>query len=92
MLFQVLSGFKPIFYTTHPNEEPYIFTNEDSRITLYYEPVIYDEDRTNVNGISLYRNNSISLNRETDDERQGHYYVPDYVAQSQNLWDLGFLT
>ncbi|MDY6361561.1 MAG: hypothetical protein SPL23_10360, partial [Lachnospiraceae bacterium] len=22
MLFQVLSGFKPIFYTTHPNEEP----------------------------------------------------------------------
>ena len=26
MLFQVLSGFKPIFYATHPNEEPYYFT------------------------------------------------------------------
>jgi len=25
MLFQVLSGFKPIFYTTHPNEEPKIY-------------------------------------------------------------------
>lgn len=24
MLFQVLCGFEPIFYTTHPNEEPYI--------------------------------------------------------------------
>jgi len=22
MLFQVLGGFEPIFYTTHPNEEP----------------------------------------------------------------------
>jgi len=22
MLFQVLCGFEPIFYTTHPNEEP----------------------------------------------------------------------
>lgn len=24
MLFQVLCGFEPIFYTTHPNEEPKI--------------------------------------------------------------------
>ena len=24
MLFQVLCGFEPIFYTTHPNEEPII--------------------------------------------------------------------
>ena len=23
MLFQVLCGFEPIFYTTHPNEEPH---------------------------------------------------------------------
>lgn len=68
-------------YVNENYNNTYIFTNEDSRITLYYEPVIYDEDRTNVNGISLYRNNSISLNRETDDERQGHYYVPDYVIK-----------
>ena len=26
MLFQVLCGFEPIFYTTHPNEEPDFFT------------------------------------------------------------------
>ena len=24
MLFQVLCGFEPVFYTTHPNEEPFI--------------------------------------------------------------------
>ena len=27
MLFQVLCGFEPIFYTTHPNEESNIFLN-----------------------------------------------------------------
>lgn len=26
MLFQVLCGFEPIFYTTHPNEESKIYT------------------------------------------------------------------
>ena len=28
MLFQVLCGFEPIFYTTHPNEEPYLFVEK----------------------------------------------------------------
>ena len=27
MLFQVLCGFEPIFYTTHPNEESIFLTN-----------------------------------------------------------------
>lgn len=27
MLFQVLCGFEPIFYTTHPNEEPFVFVD-----------------------------------------------------------------
>ena len=40
MLFQVLCGFEPIFYTTHPNEEPFFtahlncFPFLSSRITL----------------------------------------------------------
>jgi hypothetical protein len=58
-----------------------VFSNEDSKITLYYEPVIYDEDRRNINGIELYRNNNISLGRDTDDERKGRYYVPDYIIK-----------
>lgn len=28
MLFQVLCGFEPIFYTTHPNEESYVAKGE----------------------------------------------------------------
>lgn len=27
MLFQVLCGSEPIFYTTHPNEEPLFYTD-----------------------------------------------------------------
>ena len=27
MLFQVLCGFEPIFYTTHPNEESFFIVN-----------------------------------------------------------------
>ena len=31
MLFQVLCGFEPIFYTTHPNEEPFYLSNQELR-------------------------------------------------------------
>ena len=51
---------------------------------MYYEPIIYDENRKKVNGIALYRNNSISLNKESAVERQGHYYVPDYIIKYEN--------
>lgn len=68
-------------YRNQNYNNTFIFKSEDAKITLYYEPIIYDEDRTNVNAIGIYRNNSVSLNRETEDERQGHYYVPDYVIK-----------
>ena len=38
MLFQVLCGFEPVFYTTHPNEEPnfvYTFHNEKLNKDVY---------------------------------------------------------
>ncbi len=59
----------------------FIFEDDNSELTLYYEPFIYDEDRRYVNKIALYRNNSISLSRETDEERHGKYYVPDYIIK-----------
>lgn len=68
-------------YKNQRYNNTYIFNNENAKITLYYEPVIYDEDRSGINGIGLYRNNSVSLNKETDEEKQGHYYVPDYVLK-----------
>lgn len=35
MLFQVLCGFEPIFYTTHPNEEPKNYTLSSMNTSLY---------------------------------------------------------
>ena len=38
MLFQVLCGFEPIFYTTHPNEESYFFV-------LYIHKQVCEKER-----------------------------------------------
>ena len=35
MLFQVLCGLEPIFYTTHPNEEPELLSVNGGDKTLY---------------------------------------------------------
>lgn len=62
------------------------FSNGSKTITLYYQPVIYDTDRSNINGVGLYRNNSIPvLTGENDDNRKGgRYYAPDYIIMVEN--------
>ena len=54
---------------------------EGCEVTVYYEPVIYDEPRPLLNGISLYRNNTVSFTEDTDEERAGHFYTPDYLIK-----------
>ena len=39
----------------------FVLKNGQKRITLYYQPVIFDTDQRSVNGIGLYRNNSIGF-------------------------------
>lgn len=59
------------------------FVNGNTILTLYYQPVIFDTDRKRVNGVGLYRNNSIPVYTGEDDDnrRGGHYYVPDYLVK-----------
>lgn len=59
----------------------FIFGNDEQEITLYYQPVIFDTDKSFVNKIGLYRNNTISLSTDEEDERRGHYYVPDFLIK-----------
>ena len=68
-------------YSNKNYNNTFEFSNDNSKITLYYEPIVYDEDRSGINGISIYRNNSISIGREYEEERKGHYYVPDYILK-----------
>lgn len=35
MLFQVLCGFEPVFYTTHPNEEPYYYDSKQKTCFIF---------------------------------------------------------
>ena len=41
MLFQVLCGFEPIFYTTHSNEEPKNLKNLINLINLLLTPLFF---------------------------------------------------
>ena len=64
----------------------FIFRNDHHKLTLYYQPVIYDTDECSVNGISLIRNNSIPVfTGDNDDNRSGgHYYSPDYLIKVED--------
>ncbi|MBQ2445049.1 MAG: hypothetical protein II272_01275, partial [Oscillospiraceae bacterium] len=60
----------------------FVFSGMGKNVTLYYQPVIFDYNSHRINGIGLYRNNTISLNHDNKDERRGRYYVPDYVIKA----------
>lgn len=64
----------------------FFFSSGENQITLYYQPVIFNTDKSFVNGIGLYRNNSIPIDTgEDDDNRQGgYYYSPDYLIKVES--------
>lgn len=68
-------------YQNRKCNNTFIFADSESKITLYYEPIVYDEDMREINNIGVYRNNDISFNADGEDERTGHYYVPDYIIK-----------
>lgn len=65
-------------------QNTFVFSDIQRRVTLYYQPVIYDSDSREVNGLGLYRNNTISLTYDDSDECRRRYYVPDYVIKVEN--------
>ena len=71
------------FYHNKEYCNTYEFEKDGQILTLYYEPLIYDEPRKEINGISLYRNNTTSLNKENNEEWVGHYYVPDFLIKTE---------
>lgn len=68
-------------YVSKECNNTFVFNQEEKIITLYYEPIIYDKDYSSLNGIDLYRNNTISMSMETEEEYYGHYYVPDFIIK-----------
>lgn len=59
----------------------FVFSGNQQTMTIYYQPVIFDTDKSTVNQIGLYRNNTASLGSDDDGDRRGHYYVPDFLIK-----------
>lgn len=71
-------------YVPKEYNNTFVFKCEGQKITIFYEPIIYDEDRREINEIGLYRNNTNSLTGNAEKERNGHcYYVPDFVIKAE---------
>ncbi len=58
----------------------FVFKKGEQLLTLYYQPVIYNDERKE-NNISLYRNNSAPVG---DYENGSSYYVPDFIIKIEN--------
>lgn len=65
-------------YENTKYENTFLFENSTTRITVYYQPVIYLDQA--VNDIGLFRNNDISF-----DVGKAQYYTPDYVIKMEGL-------
>lgn len=57
------------------------FRREDLKVTLYYQPVIYDEKKQPEGLIDLYRNTSLSYPKGWGEPSRGKYYTPDYLIE-----------
>ena len=64
----------------------FVLRSDKQKLKIFYQPVVYDADKSNVNGIGLMRNNSISVSTGEIDDRQtgGHYYSPDYIIKVED--------
>ena len=60
----------------------FVFQNDMGKVTLYYQPVIYNTDRYTVSGIGLYRNTSITYPKNgKEGQYEGRYYTPDFLIK-----------
>ena len=76
--YSVESGW---MYDNKDYNNTFILKSDSSTITIYYAPVIYDFDNREKTGISLYRNNSVSLKSGLRSGRT--FYAPDYLIKCE---------
>lgn len=66
------------FYGDTKYNNTFIFVNSDSKLTLYFQPVVYGDSRA-FNGLDLFRNTS--SNAKKDNNNKGKTYTPDYIIK-----------
>lgn len=76
-------------YKNINHNNTFYFSNDSmENVTLYYQPIIWGQQYSDVlrNGISLRRSTSLSLNKENEmypAKMRNAYYTPDYVLKFQ---------
>lgn len=75
---RVAYSVKNHLYNDTKYNNTFIFENEKKKLTLYFQPEIYDDDKA-FNGLSLFRNTSSSAEKESN--KTGRTYTPDYVIK-----------
>lgn len=68
------------YYTNTKYNNTFIFENGQVKLTLFFQPVIYGDDRA-FNGLSVFRNTSSSPKK--DNHSRGKTYTPDYIIKAE---------
>lgn len=66
------------FYVNTNHNNKFIFQNNKALLTLYFQPVIYNNDKA-TNGIRIFRNTS--TNCKSNANSRGSTYTPDYLLK-----------
>lgn len=75
-------GLDKKYYRNTFYKNTFMYFNDDSRITLFFQPVVYGNINENKrNNIMLYRNTSINFD---PNKRDGFFYTPDYILKVEN--------
>lgn len=70
------------FYKNTSCNNKFVFQKGNQTVTVYYQPVLSTDDRRSLNGLGLYRNNTIPFStRDRIRTIPGNYYDPDYVLK-----------
>lgn len=69
------------YYLDTKYNNTFIFDNGDSKLTLFFQPVIYGDNRA-FNGIDIFRNTS--SNSKKDNNSRGKTYTPDYIIKVEH--------
>lgn len=76
---------KTLYENTYCNNY-FVFQNGESKVTLYYQPVVYNSDKRSIANIGLYRSTSISFPKSLDDDHNaGRYYTPDFILKFESI-------
>ena len=80
-------------YRNTRSSNTYVFIQNNRKLTLYYQPVIFGFGSYGSNGIGLMRNNSISLaDDDLDSLSSGaSYYSPDYIIKVEDETNTRYL-